>query len=143
MKKEIPHIESPAVGCMLGKAYQILLSQLAKALSDAGLEITTTEYLVLRALYSDEGIQQCEIASLTGKDKASICRCVSGLEKKSLVKTECVSHKCLRVYLTEQAREIEPRVMNVANIRHNVLLSMLSPSEFENFTKVLEKIITT
>ena len=72
MKKEIPHIESPAVGCMLGKAYQILLSQLAKALSDAGLEITTTEYLVLRALYSDEGIQQCEIASLKGKDKASI-----------------------------------------------------------------------
>ncbi|MDE5789698.1 MAG: MarR family transcriptional regulator [Muribaculaceae bacterium] len=143
MKKEVPHIESPAVGCMLGKAYQILLSQLAKALSGAGLDITTTEYLVLRALYSEEGIQQCEIATLTGKDKASICRCVCGLEKKGLVRTEAVSHKCLRVFLTEKAREIEPRVMNVAKVRHNALLSQLSTTEVEIFTKVLEKIITT
>lgn len=143
MKKEVPHIDSPAVGCMLGKAYQILLSQLAKALRDAGLDITTTEYLVLRALYSGEGVQQCEIASLTGKDKAFICRCVTSLEKKGLVRTESISHKCLRVYLTENARDIESGIMDVAERRHKALMSLTSPMEFEFFAKVLEKIITT
>ncbi|MDE6027030.1 MAG: MarR family winged helix-turn-helix transcriptional regulator [Muribaculaceae bacterium] len=143
MKKETRHIESPAVGCMIGKAYQTLLSQLSKALQGAGLNVTTSEYLVLRALYSGDGIQQCEIASLTGKDKASICRCVAGLEKKGLVSTESVSHKCLKVFLAPKAKEIEPKIMEVAHSRHNALLDLTTPQEFEIFTKVLEKIITT
>ena len=127
---------------MLGKAYQTLLSRLADALAQAGLDITTTEYLVLRALYSADGLQQCDIAGLTGKDKASICRCVAGLVKKGLVTTETVSHKCLRVYLSDEARAIEARVLEVAAARHNALLAISSPQEVEVFANVLEKIIT-
>ena len=90
--------KTPAIGCLIGTAYQILLSRLASTLKEAGLDITTSEYLVLRAIYSNDGLQQCEIAEMVGKDKAAICRCVAGLAKKGLVRTESVSHKCLRVY---------------------------------------------
>ena len=143
MMKETPHIESPAVGCLIGKAYQILLSQLADALKKEGLEITTTEYLVLRALYCSEGIQQCEIAAMTGKDKASICRCVSSLEKKGLVRTESVSYKCLRVYLSNLAREIKPRIIKVANMRHQALTDLTTPEDMEIFVSILEKVVST
>ncbi len=143
MIKRITHIDSPAVGCMLGKAYQTLLSQLASALKEAGLEITTTEYLVLRALYSSDGIQQCELATITGKDKASICRCVSALEKNNLVRTESVSHKCLNVYLSEKARLIEPQIMAVARQRHRALIDMTTDAQLKVFTDVLKSIITT
>ena len=85
--------ENPALGCLIGKAWHVLLGQLAAALKDAGLDVTTSEYLVLRALYRGDGIQQCEIADMVGKDKAAVCRCVAGLEKKGLIRTEPVSHK--------------------------------------------------
>ncbi len=133
--------KTPAIGCLIGTAYQILLSRLASALKEAGVNITTSEYLVLRAIYSKDGLQQCEIADMVGKDKAAICRCVAGLAKKGLVRTESVSHKCLRVYSTEEGRRIEPDIMRVAALRHKELAEMISHKELEVFTKVLEKIV--
>lgn len=133
--------ESPALGCLIGKAYQTLLNQLNSALKEAGVDITASEYLVLRALYTAEGIQQCEIAQMVGKDKAAVCRCVAGLEKKGLVRTESVSHKCLRVFLTEKGRDIEPKVMEVAYIRHKALLDLTTPKNLAIFTEILKKVI--
>lgn len=132
---------SPALGCMLGSANQVLLKELEKALKNARLNLTSTEYLVLRALYSKDGIQQCEIAEMVGRDKAGICRCVTGLGKKGLVEVEPVSYKCLRVYLTNKALSIQSQVMQVAESRHKELIELLNSSELEAFTKALDKII--
>lgn len=143
MKKSVAYIKGPSLGCKIGKAYQIMLGQLAAALTSAGVDITTSEYLVLRAVYSTPGLQQCEIADSIGKDKAAVCRCVSSLEKKGLLATESVSHKCLKIYLTDRAREIEPIIMEVAASRDVALSELLSRENLEIFNKVLDKIITS
>ncbi|MDE7413473.1 MAG: MarR family transcriptional regulator [Muribaculaceae bacterium] len=143
MKNEKAHIDSPALGCKIGRAYQILLSHLASALKKAGLNITTSEYLVLRAVYSKEGMQQCEIADMVGKDKAAICRCVAGLVKKELLAVEAISHKCLRVYLTEKSRKMEAGIMEVATLRHKALEDITTPGELQIFTHILDNIIAT
>ncbi len=143
MTKENDIIESPALGCRLGQAYQILLGKLAQALKEAQLDITTGEYLVLRALYSRPGIQQCEIADMVGKDKAAVCRTVASLANKGLVSTEPVSHKCLRVHLTDTAMLLKPRILAVAQLRHNELASMTTPDELAVFTSILDRIINT
>lgn len=143
MKKNKGNIESPALGCKVGKAYQIMLSQLATALKEGGLNISTSEYLVLRSVYSKEGLQQCEIADMVGKDKAAVCRCVAGLEKKGLLSTESVSHKCQRVFLTDSSRKMESAIMTVACKRHNALMNLTSPEELEIFQHILERIINS
>lgn len=143
MEKTKANIESPALGCKVGRAYQIMLSQLATALKEAELDITTSEYLVLRTVYSKEGIQQCEIADMVGKDKAAVCRCVAGLTNKGLLATETVSHKCLKVYLTDKSREMESKIMKVARIRHKAFTDLSTPEELEIFTQLLDKIINS
>lgn len=140
--KDLQHIESPALGCLVGRAYQTLLSQLDTALRNAGLNITTSEYLILRALYCGDGIQQCDIARMVGKDKASVCRCVAGLVKKGLVRTETISHKCLRVYLTPEGTAIRKKIMEIAVSRHQALVDMTTPEQLAIFTEILEKIVT-
>ena len=141
MKKEEKQSDGPALGCKVGQAYQTMLRQLSEALAGAGLEISSGEYLVLRAVYSREGLQQCEIADMVGKDKASVCRTVAALQKKGLVATRAVSHKCLRVYLTDKSRAIEPAIMSVAAKRHQALADATTPEELEIFNRVLDKII--
>ena len=141
MKTENKTYGSPALGCLLGSANQVLLGELEKALKKANLPLTTTEYLVLRALYSKEGIQQCEIADMVGRDKAGICRCVAGLAKKNFVRTETISYKCLKVYLTTDARAIQQQVMLVAEIRHKALADLVSADDLDVFKNVLETII--
>ena len=141
MTKETKTYQMPNVGCMIGTAYQILLSRLSEALADAGLDVTTSEYLVLRVLYCEEGLQQCEIADIIGKDKAGVCRCVAAMERKGLVRTESVSHKCLRVYLSDKGRAIEKQIMRVANERHMALANAADSKDMESFVKVLKAII--
>lgn len=131
----------PNVGCMIGTAYQVLLSRLSVALADAGLDITTAEYMVLRVLYDEEGLQQCDIAEIIGRDKAGVSRCVAAMERKGFVRTEAVSHKCLRVYLSDKGRAIEAAVMGVANERQLALESIVEGSDMETFVKVLRTII--
>ena len=141
MKVENSFYQAPALGCMLGSANQVLLKELERALKAADLNLTSSEYLVLRALYTKDCIQQCEIADMVGRDKAGICRCVTGLVKKGLVWVEPVSYKCLRVHLTDSAVAIKPQVLQVAENRHRALIELLSPAELDAFTMALDKII--
>ncbi|MDE6697839.1 MAG: MarR family winged helix-turn-helix transcriptional regulator [Muribaculaceae bacterium] len=132
---------SPYLGCLVGAAYQKMTSELEIALKRENLSITAAEYMILRALYSHDQLQQCEICEMVGKDKASISRSVSVLKKKGLVKTEIVSYKCIRVSTTDKAKEIEPLIMKVAYERHQALLSLASEKDIYVFTKILKSII--
>ena len=131
----------PNTGCLLGTAYQTLVAQLAEALRRSGLDISVPEYLVLRTLYSRDGLQQCEIASTLGKDKGAISRTTAAMVKKGLVRTEPVSHKCLRVYVDIRGREIEQTVHEVARERHHALEALVTEREMQTFIGVLRKII--
>lgn len=141
MTKELNIYSMPNVGCMLGAAYQVLVVQLQAALSDAGLDLSVPEYLVMRTLYSRDGLQQCEIADILGKDKAAVCRCIKKMLEKGLVRAESVSHKCLRIYVDSKGREIHDDIMAVSVRRHRALESLLTRNEMSTFTTVLRKIL--
>lgn len=138
MTNDFQFYRLPNLGCQIGTAYQRLLSQLASALEKAGLDVTTSEYLILRALYTSDGMQQCEIASLISKDKGAVSRSVAAMVKKGLVVTDPVSRKCLRVFLSEKGRQIEPAIMRVSEARHQALVGLVSPEELKVFVKVLK-----
>ena len=133
--------DMPCVGCLIGSAFQRLTVQLEATLKREGLGISAAEYMILRALYSRDGLQQCEIVDMVGKDKSSICRSVSALAKKNLVRTEPVSYKCIRVWLTDKAREIQATVMRIADERHQALVNLATPKDIEAFVRVLKAIM--
>lgn len=133
--------DMPYVGCLIGSAFQRLTVQLEATLKREGLGITSAEYMILRALYSQDGLQQCEIVNMIGKDKSSICRSVSALAKKGLVSIESVSYKCIRVWLTDNAREIQPLIMQIAVERHQALLNLAPGKDIEAFVRVLKAIM--
>lgn len=143
MIKKEKHIDAPAIGCKVGQAYQIMVRQLAQALEKAGLDITVGEYLILRAVYSCDGLQQCEIADRVGKDKAAVCRTISVMEKKGLLSTMPVSHKCLKVFLTPKSLSMEAAICEVASRRHKALSELITPERLELFSEILDKIINS
>ncbi|MDE6276971.1 MAG: MarR family transcriptional regulator [Muribaculaceae bacterium] len=137
----VPEYKMPNVGCLLGSVYQQELSGLASSLARKGLDIIPSEYLVLRSLYSHDGIQQCDVAALLGKDKAGVSRCVSSMERKGLVSIETVSHKCRRVWLSVKGRELESLIMQVAEERHKALMKRVDEKDMETFVKVLKLLL--
>lgn len=131
----------PNMGCMLGTAYQTLVIQLDSILREELKEVTVPEYLILRTLYFKDGIQQCEIGEILGKDKGQICRTVKIMTQKGLAKTEAVSHKCVKVYLTPKAEAMKAKVMDIAASRHRSLENLLGADAISIFSDCLKKII--
>ncbi|MDE6755330.1 MAG: MarR family transcriptional regulator [Muribaculaceae bacterium] len=141
MKKENMTYETPFLGCLVGAAFQKLTSELEMALKAYSLNISASEYMVLRALFTSDGLQQCQIAEMVGKDKAAVSRCVAALVKKELVRSEQVSYKCCKAWLTEKSLALKPQIMNIAFERHKALLNLASDSEIQGFISVLNKIV--
>lgn len=133
--------DGPNAGCMLGTAYHVLVGKLGNALVEAGVNVTVPEYLILRSLYSRDGLQICELSDVVGKDKGAVSRCVKGLVGKGLVNTEQISHKCIKVFVSEKGRNIESEILNIAQEQHDMLTSLLTPDEMKIFFSALRKII--
>lgn len=140
MRKDNDIDRLPALGCAISVIHQRLISQLGDALTEAGLDITAAEYLVIRALYASDGIQQCEIAGMVGKDKAAVSRTVASLRQKGYVKTTPISHKCRTVHLTHSGVDIKNQIADIARRRHQAFAEMLTPNEFKTFSRLIDKI---
>lgn len=133
----------PNMGCLLGLAYQTEYSSLEATLKSEGVEISAPEYLVLRVIFNHEGLQLCEIGDILGKDKGAISRCVSALVRKQLVRTESVSHKCLRAYTSSKGEVLKPKILKVAALRQSELAEKLSEDEMQQLKTILTKIINS
>ena len=142
MNDDTTYSTKPGVGCLLEKAHQLMTSDLSKVLAEAGIDITVPEYLILRALYAEDRLQQCEIADRLSKDRASVCRTIRSLERKQLVRTETISYKCQRVSLTDRSRQLESPISAVATICHDHLLEALSDQGVAQLERLLTTIVT-
>ena len=114
----IPNIDSSwknSLGFQLGKALWALSATLNATLKENGIDLPTSQYIVMRFLYGQDGISQNRIATLLYKDAAAIKRSIDNLEKKGLVERRAVSRCKNNIYLTEKGRELMPEVIAVAN----------------------------
>lgn len=140
MKKEDIY-DMPNIGCLLGIAYQAELARLAAALSAAGLEITTAEYVIMRMLYTHSEMQQCELSRIIGKDKASVSRSVKSLADKELVENRQLSYKCSIVSLSDKGQSMMPRLLEIAKQQQNLLSEKITQRQMETLREILQTII--
>ncbi len=131
----------PYVGCLVGVAFQRMLKDLEKELEKQQLPISGPEYMILRALFAKNGASQSDVVEMVGKDKSSICRSIKSLASRGLVRVEQVSYKLNRIWLSEEAEKMKPKIMEVAATRHEDLASRLSDNGLKLFVEMLNKII--
>lgn len=141
MRTKITTYGEPFVGCMVGSAFQKMIVRLDEALSEAGLDISSAEYMILRALFSHDGLQQCELADMVGKDKASVSRTVATLVKKGLIRREQVSYKCCKAWLTDEGEALRALLIEIGRKRHQALARGVTVQDLEAFVRVLEAIL--
>ncbi|MDE6007013.1 MAG: MarR family winged helix-turn-helix transcriptional regulator [Muribaculaceae bacterium] len=141
MKQEYMTYGGPNSGCLVGTAYQKMVSDLNEILREKVKELSVPEYMVLRSLYHRDGLQQCEICDIIGKDKGAVCRTVKSLIRKELVYAEIISHKCLKVYLTPKGESLRSEILKIADERERDLETLLGPKDLKIFLSCLKKII--
>lgn len=129
----------------LGRTLKLIDDYMNERLCQEGIELTRVQLLLLIKLHHQDGQSQHSLAFITNRDKASLARLLTTLEKKNLVaripsKTDGrINH----VYLTKHGKETFKQALpTIEKILYEVQEG-LSTGEIENIITILNKIQKT
>jgi DNA-binding MarR family transcriptional regulator len=117
---------------------------LYRTLHHAGLGVTPEQWSVLSCLWHADGQHQSELATKTGRDKFTISRIVSLLEKKGLVTSRPDSRDKRRsnVFLSQNGRELQGPVTRIVEDFSEELFQGMTQEELNELRRILEHIVS-
>ena len=97
-----------SIGPWLGRTVKMVDYHLHVGFQKAGLDLTKEQMVVLKKLHDEDGLNQNELAYLTYRDKSSLARLLSKMEKKKFIerKPAKTDRRVNQVFLTSHGREI-------------------------------------
>ena len=103
------------------------------------VEVTASELMYLAQLYAQDGLIQDEMSNKISVDRAATTRTLQAMEKKGLVRREQDenNHRAKRVYLTEKARELEPRIRELQTRWVDFITQDRTQEESDTFARQL------
>ncbi len=116
--------------------------RMQKNFRQAGLDITIEQWSVLYHLWKEDCLSQQELCNRTFRDKPSITRLIDNLEKQKLVKRmpSKEDRRINLVCLTESAKELQDRTIELANQTMNEALVGVNKEEIETVKIVLQRV---
>jgi DNA-binding MarR family transcriptional regulator len=125
-----------------GMASTAVGRRLQKNFKQAGLEVTIEQWSVLYHLWKEDGLSQQELCDHSFRDKPSITRLLDNLEKQKLVKRKASKNDRRKnlIELTDAARQLQEKTMEVANQTLNEALAGVSSADIELCKSVLQKV---
>ncbi|MBI9091245.1 MAG: MarR family transcriptional regulator, partial [Desulfobacterium sp.] len=110
---------------------------------DAGLEVTSEQWVVMVSLWNEDGLSQQALANLIRRSKVAVFKLIGGLEKKGLVMRtpDPNDGRSNRIFLTPRGKEIKAAMIRVAKDNLHDAARGVSDNELQLFKKVLRQLI--
>ena len=131
-----------SIGPWLGKTVKILEYYLQERFNAHGLDLTKEQMIVLKRLHDKDGLSQNELAFLTLRNKSSLTRLLSKMEKKDyIIRKQCEEDKRINhVYLTAFGEEMFIKTKPAINEMIKIMEKNISDKEKQQIIKTLKKI---
>ena len=131
-----------SIGPWLGKTVKILEYYLQERFNSHGLDLTKEQMIVLKRLHDKDGLSQNELAFLTLRNKSSLTRLLTKMEKKDyIVRKQCkVDKRINHVYLTVFGKETFNKTKPAIKEMISTMEQNISDSEKQQMIKTLKKI---
>jgi len=143
MKSEEVHIDfENSIAPWLGKTSKIVDYYLQELLNQFGLDLSKEQIITLKKLHDQDGLNQNELAFLTFRDKSSLARLLSKMERKNYIlrKPGKNDKRMNQVFLTNTGRAI----FNQSRLALKKLISTMeqdiTDDEKTQMIKILKKI---
>jgi len=142
MTKEIIDPIDNILGRKIGFAVRAWKIRMDQKLSDAKLDLRLEHIILLRTIFENEGINQQEITFHMFRDKTAITRWIDQLEKKNLVLRvpDKLDRRKKLIYLTNEAKELFPKVLIVAKETEIEAVEGVSEKDVKICKEVLGKV---
>ncbi len=136
-------MESKSSSQLISIASRLLAAKLQSALSENGIDITVEQWRMLFYLWEKDGISQQELAGISNKEKSTITRQLTDLERKGLIERlagESDKRNKL-IFLTGKGAAIKDIAIKSSEEITRSSEADLTEEEMSVFFKVIRKII--
>lgn len=110
--------------------------------AENNIPLTGDQWVVLKRISEEEGINQREIADSTYKDPASVTRILDLLETRELVRRESVENdrRTYALFVTPQGKALVEKVTPIAIEARQKGLEGLNSKDYAHLKRILNKI---
>lgn len=131
------HKDKSYVGFLISDTARLMRTIFDRRVREVGL--TRSQWVVLRRLYRNPGINQSELAEMLEVEKASAGRLIDRLEKNGWVERQpdAADRRVNRLFLTPRAIRINDRIQPIADEMVEEALAGFSPEDRKRLTEVM------
>ncbi|WP_236262788.1 MarR family winged helix-turn-helix transcriptional regulator [Aggregatimonas sangjinii] len=133
-----------SIGPWLGRTVKMVDYHLHEAIKEAGLDLTKEQMVVLKKLHDEDGLNQNELAYLTYRDKSSLARLLSKMEKKKFIvrKPSASDKRVNQVFVTSYGKEIFESAKPFVGKLIKRMEHAISETEKQQIISILKKVQT-
>lgn len=143
MKTEDSSIDfENSIGPWLGKTVKVVDYYLQESISESDISLTKEQMIVLKRLHDKDGQSQNELAFITLRNKSSLTRLLSNMEKKRYIirKQSKTDKRIKHVHLTSFGIETFKKIKPILKKMIATMEQDISESEKELVISILKKI---
>jgi DNA-binding MarR family transcriptional regulator len=113
-----------------------------KGLTDAGIDLTVDQWVVIDHIVPKETISQNELAEATAKDAPTVTRILDILVKKGLVMRQMADNdrRKFHIYLTEEGKKIHEQAFKVIAEFRKKSWDSLTDDDYDHLVRIMDKI---
>ena len=143
MKSEKQFIDfENSIAPWLGKTSKIVDYYMLELLNQFDLDLSKEQLITLKKLHDEDGLNQNELAFLTFRDKSSLARLLSKMEKKDFIQRR--QHKddkrINQVFLTVKGRAVYKKSLPALKKLINTMEQDITEDEKKHIIKILKKV---
>ena len=127
----------------IGRSMKVIDYYIMDRFSENGVGLTKVQWLLLKILYQMNGESQHNLAFLTNRDKASLTRLLTTMEKKNLVARipSETDQRVNRIYITTNGEKILRKAQPVIDEIISEMQEGITEAERICTIKVLKKLL--
>jgi DNA-binding MarR family transcriptional regulator len=124
---------------LISKVYQKLITNLQKAFSESGIEVTPIQVMLLFFLQKNDGLSLTQISQGLMLENPTVTGLIDRLEKSGYVKRSDHPNdrRVYLVYLTEKGNIVANKALPIVRRLNEQIKEGYSKEEIEGFKKVL------
>ncbi|HMG94447.1 MAG TPA: MarR family transcriptional regulator [Chryseolinea sp.] len=134
-----PNSLSTNIIYLCGEFSHLFHQMLTREFKENGIGVTVEQFSVLAMLFYQNGLSQQEISDVLGRDKTTVARVISIMERDNMVTrvTNENDNRGKLIYLTRKGRSIQQKAVGVSGKLYLRAISNLKESELKAAIKVM------
>ncbi len=127
----------------IGKSMKVIDYFIMDRFAENSIELTKAQWLLLKRLKEANGESQHNLAFITNRDKASLARLLTTMEKKNLVARipSKSDHRINRIYITAYGEKVLKQTIPIVKEMISEMQNNITEEERMLTIKVLKKLI--